>query len=223
VIEFCEAHKVYAQGRRRVVALKGVSLTVRRGEFLAVTGPSGSGKSTLLHLAAGLDVPTAGSVRVGGRDLAALDDEALTGYRRDEVGLVFQFFNLIPTLNVLENVALPALIPGGRMRDALPAARALLERVGLAERLTHLPEELSGGEMQRVAVARALVRDPPLLLADEPTGNLDSATGQEILALLQSLRADRTVIVVTHDAKIASQADREVRLRDGQVEERVVG
>jgi len=155
---------------------------------------------------------------VGERDLAALDDEALTRYRRDEVGLVFQFFNLIPTLTVVENVALPALIPGGRLRDALPAAAALLEQVGLAGRLTHLPEELSGGEMQRVAIARALMRDPPILLADEPTGNLDSATGGEILTLLGSLRGERTVVVVTHDPNIAAVADRSVRLRDGRVE-----
>jgi putative ABC transport system ATP-binding protein len=217
VIVFEAVTKLYVQGSRRVAALDGVSLRIEAGEFVAVMGPSGSGKSTLLHLAAGLDVPTSGRVAIGGQETAALGDEALTLLRRRQVGLVFQFFNLVPTLSVLENVALPALLSGGRFGAARPRAAALLGRVGLQERVTHLPEELSGGELQRVAIARALVNDPPVLLADEPTGNLDSATGAEILDLLDSVRASRTLVIVTHDPAVAAAADRAVRLRDGRL------
>jgi putative ABC transport system ATP-binding protein len=217
-MRFEDVRKEYVQGRRRVTALDGVSLSIAAGEFVAVTGPSGSGKSTLLHLAALLDVPTAGTVLLEGRETAALGEEERTRLRRSRIGLVFQFFNLIPTLTVLENASLPAVLSGGRLGDARPAAERLLERVGLRERLTHLPEELSGGEMQRVAIARALINDPALLLADEPTGNLDSATGREILDLLAGERGTRTVVVVTHDPAVVAVADRAIRLRDGRLE-----
>jgi len=217
-IQFIEARKEYVQGRRRVTALDGVSLSIEPGEFVAVIGPSGSGKSTLLHLAAVLDVPTSGSVTIEGRETAELGEEERTLLRRTRIGLVFQFFNLIPTLTVLENTSLPAVLSGGRLGDARPAAERLLERVGLRERLTHLPEELSGGEMQRVAIARALINDPALLLADEPTGNLDSANGREILSLLAAERGTRTVVVVTHDPAVVAVADRAIRLRDGRLD-----
>ena len=217
-IRFETARKEYVQGRRRVTALDGVSLTIEAGEFVAVTGPSGSGKSTLLHLAAALDVPSSGSVTIEGRETATLSEEERTLLRRTRIGLVFQFFNLIPTLTVLENTSLPAVLSGGKLGDARPGAERLLERVGLRERLSHLPEELSGGEMQRVAIARALINDPPLLLADEPTGNLDSANGREILALLAGERGTRTVIVVTHDPAVVAVADRAIRLRDGRLD-----
>jgi putative ABC transport system ATP-binding protein len=217
-IRFEEARKEYVQGRRRVTALDGVSLSIEPGEFVAVIGPSGSGKSTLLHLAAVLDVPTSGSVTIEGRETAAMGEEERTLLRRRRIGLVFQFFNLIPTLTVLENTSLPAVLSGGRLSDSRPAAERLLERVGLRERLTHLPEELSGGEMQRVAIARALINDPALLLADEPTGNLDSATGREILGLLAAERGTRTVVVVTHDPAVVAVADRAIRLRDGRLD-----
>lgn len=217
-IQFKEARKEYLQGRRHVTALDGVSLSIEPGEFVAVIGPSGSGKSTLLHLAAVLDVPTSGSVTIEGRETAALNEEERTLLRRTRIGLVFQFFNLIPTLTVLENTSLPGVLSGGRLGDSRPAAEALLERVGLRERLTHLPEELSGGEMQRVAIARALLNDPALLLADEPTGNLDSANGREILDLLAAERGTRTVVVVTHDPAVVAVADRAIRLRDGRLD-----
>jgi putative ABC transport system ATP-binding protein len=213
-----EARKEYVQGRRRVRALDGVTLSIEAGEFVAVIGPSGSGKSTLLHLAAVLDVPTSGSVTIEGHETAAMGEEERTRLRRTRIGLVFQFFNLIPTLTVLENTSLPAVLSGGRLRDTRPAAERLLERVGLGERLTHLPEELSGGEMQRVAIARALINDPALLLADEPTGNLDSSNGREILALLAAERGTRTVVVVTHDPAVVAVADRAIRLRDGRLD-----
>jgi len=217
-IEFRDVRKVYAQGQRQVTALAGVSFTIEPREFVAVMGPSGSGKSTLLHLAAGLDVPTEGSVRLDGRETARMKERELTLLRRDRIGLIFQFFNLIPTLTVLENTALPSVLSRKRFADARPGATSLLERVGLKERLTHLPEELSGGEMQRVAIARALINDPPIVLADEPTGNLDSATGAEILRLLKELSRERTVVVVSHDPGIQAVADRTLRLRDGRLE-----
>ena len=217
MIEFRDVRKIYLQGQRRVAALDGVSLTIPAGEFLVITGASGSGKSTLLHLAGGLDVPSEGTVQVDGRETGALADEDLTLLRRNRIGFVFQFFNLIPTLTVLENAALPALLAGGKQADVQPAAERLLERVGLRERVSHLPEELSGGEMQRVAIARALVNDPPILLADEPTGNLDSVTGGEILGLLRELQRERTLVIVTHDQSLIPLADRAIHIRDGRL------
>ncbi|HLK57897.1 MAG TPA: ABC transporter ATP-binding protein [Chthonomonadaceae bacterium] len=217
MIEFRNVSKVYTQGPRRVAALDDLSLTIRPGEFVVVTGPSGSGKSSLLHLAGGLDVPTEGQVIVDGREMRAMGDDDLTLFRRNRIGLVFQFFNLLPTLSVLENTALPALLSGGRFADVQPAAERLLTQVGLQDRMTHRPEELSGGEMQRVAIARALINDPPILLADEPTGNLDSATGAEILALLRQFHGERTLVIVTHDLSMERVADRSLHIRDGRL------
>jgi putative ABC transport system ATP-binding protein len=217
MIEFRHVSKVYQQGQRRVTALDDLSLTIQPGEFVVVTGPSGSGKSSLLHLAGGLDVPTEGQVIVAGKEMRAMGDDELTLFRRNRIGLVFQFFNLLPTLSVLENTALPALLSGGRLADVQPAAERLLAQVGLAKRMTHRPEELSGGEMQRVAIARALINNPPILLADEPTGNLDSATGAEILALLRQFQGERTLVIVTHDLSMESVADRSLHIKDGRL------
>ena len=204
-------------GGRAVEVLTDVSLEVPAGQFLAIAGPSGSGKSTLLGLIAGLDQPTAGQIEVAGVDVTALDKDGLARFRRDHVGYVFQSFHLLPTLTAQENVAVPLELAG----DAGAAARAaaLLAEVGLAERAHHYPVQLSGGEQQRVAVARAMARRPALLLADEPTGNLDSATGKQIIELLVGLnrRLGSTLVLVTHDAALAAHADRVVTLRDGRI------
>jgi putative ABC transport system ATP-binding protein len=213
--------KVFGTGETRVEALRGIDLQVGRGEFVAVMGPSGSGKSTLLHLVGGLDKPTEGRVLLGGQDLAAMDDDALTLLRRRRIGFVFQFFNLLPVLTAEENVALPLLIDGLRQGEATRRAGEALELVGLAGRRSHRPRALSGGEQQRVAVARALVTAPVLILADEPTGNLDSSSGDQVLGLLRSLVDDggQTILMVTHDPRGAAMADRLVMLRDGRVAE----
>ena len=206
-----------ASGGREVHVLTDVSLDVPAGQFLAIAGPSGSGKSTLLGLIAGLDQPTAGQIEVAGVDVTALDEDGLARFRRDHVGYVFQSFHLLPTLTAQENVAVPLELAG----DAGAAARAaaLLAEVGLAERAHHYPVQLSGGEQQRVAVARAMARRPALLLADEPTGNLDSATGKQIIELLVGMnrRLGSTLVLVTHDAALAAHADRVVTLRDGRI------
>jgi ABC-type lipoprotein export system ATPase subunit len=217
VIDFREVRKVHAQGRRDVVALDGISLKIERREFVTIMGPSGSGKSTLLHLAGALDVPTAGEVRVEGIVTSSLDDTALTLLRRRTIGFVFQFFNLVPSLNIVQNTSLPALLNGGRFETVRARSEELLRKVGLDKRLDHFPEELSGGEMQRVAIARALITDPPLVLADEPTGNLDTAAGVEILKLLQEIARERTVVIVTHDDRAAGYGTRLVKLRDGKL------
>ena len=217
VIEFRNVRKVHAQGRRDVVALDGVSLQIGRREFVTIMGPSGSGKSTLLHLAGGLDIPTSGEVLIVGQGTSSMDDTTLTLVRRREIGFVFQFFNLIPSLNIVQNASLPALLagkPAGEVRDR---AQALLKTLGLGARLDHFPDELSGGEMQRVAIVRALITDPPIVLADEPTGNLDTATGVEILKVLQEVARERTVVIVTHDDRAAGYGTRLVRLRDGKL------
>lgn len=209
--------KEYGSGESKFAALGGIDFEVRRGEFVAVMGRSGSGKSTLLHLIAGLDVPTSGSILVGDRNLAALTDDELTKLRRREIGLIFQAFNLIEVLTAEENAALPLVIDGVAEAEAHRRAEASLARVGLAARRHHLPREMSGGEQQRVAIARALVAEPLLLLADEPTGNLDSANSEQIVALLRALVAERgvTVLMVTHDRKQAEIADRWLEIRDG--------
>jgi putative ABC transport system ATP-binding protein len=207
------------RGEAGVEALRGVSLTIRRGELVAVIGPSGSGKSTLLHLMGALDRATTGTVRIHGQDLASLDDDGITRLRRERLGFIFQFFNLLPTLTALENVMLPSLLAGSRAADVKSRAEAQLAAVGLGKRVAHRPDQLSGGEMQRVAIARALVSDPPLVLADEPTGNLDTKTGEEVLRLILGAASERrTVILVTHDARIAARADRVLQIRDGLVE-----
>jgi putative ABC transport system ATP-binding protein len=209
--------KAFGAGAARVDALRGVDLTLRRGEFAAVMGASGSGKSTLLHLIAGLDEPSAGSVRVGGADLAALGDDDRTRLRRRHVGLIFQSFHLLDTLSAEENVAVPLAITGRPPAEARQRARSALEAVALLHRRHHRPAQLSGGEQQRVAIARALVIDPILLLADEPTGNLDSAAAGRVMDLLRDLvdRQRRTLLMVTHDAGHAARADRVLRLCDG--------
>ena len=211
--------KHYRRGAEEVVALDGVDLVVGAGEAVALVGPSGSGKSTLLHLAGGLDVPDAGTVRVDGRDLADLGVAARARLRRREIGFVFQFFHLLPSLTVAENVELPLLLDGRRGRPARAAVAEVLDRVGVGNRAGHLPGELSGGEMQRTAIARALVGGPRLVLADEPTGNLDSATGRAVLDLLSGLVRDAgtTLVMVTHDEAAATRTGRVVRLLDGHL------
>ncbi len=207
------------QGKRNVTALDSVTLTIGRGDMLSIVGPSGSGKSTLLNLIGGLDRPTSGEVCVDGQTLAGLSDDDLTRVRRDKIGFIFQFFNLLPTLSCLENVGLPLHLRGWPRREVEARARELLGLVQLAHRLQHLPDELSGGERQRVAIARALSIYPPILLADEPTGNLDTHTGDEILALIRDLhdRLGSTVVIVTHDLKVAGSCARTLTLRDGRV------
>jgi putative ABC transport system ATP-binding protein len=219
-LELQEVIKNYQQGKRVVEAVRGVSLSIAAGEFLSIMGPSGSGKSTLMHLLGGLDKPTSGRVLFRGRDLQSMSDRELSALRRSRIGFVFQFFNLLPTLTAVENVALPLLLGGQRRAKALIPAHEQLERVGLKERATHYPDEMSGGEMQRVAIARALVVEPEAVLCDEPTGNLDSTTSAEILNLLRSLPkpGERSVVMVTHDLHAAEYGDRIVHFRDGRIE-----
>lgn len=206
--------KTYIQGADTVRALRGVDLTVQPGEFLAVTGASGSGKSTLLHILGGLDRADEGEVRLEGAAISSLDDEELALVRRRRLGFVLQFFNLLPTLDAAENAAFPLLLDG--IPDALDQAIQSLEKVGLGPRRSHRPSQLSGGEQQRVALARALVTRPAVVFADEPTGNLDSSTGEEILKLLRATADEgQTIIMVTHDERSASFADRSIRLQDG--------
>jgi putative ABC transport system ATP-binding protein len=212
--------KHYAQGSRIVKALQGVSLRIEAGEFVSIMGPSGSGKSTLMHLFGALDTPTSGEVYFQQRALHQMSDRELSGLRRERIGFVFQFFNLLPTLKAVENVALPLLLSGvGRAKALIPAYEGL-ERVGLRNRAEHFPDEMSGGEMQRVAIARALVIKPDAVLCDEPTGNLDSKNSEEILKLLRSLPepGKRSVVMVTHDSHAATFGDRVIHLRDGLVE-----
>ncbi|HTR37726.1 MAG TPA: ABC transporter ATP-binding protein [Bryobacteraceae bacterium] len=206
-------------GKRQVTALNGVCLNIQKGEMVSIVGPSGSGKSTLLNLVGGLDRATSGQVSVDGADLSGLGDDELTRVRRDKIGFIFQFFNLLPTLTSVENVSLPLHLRGWSRAKAQERARELLALVGLAKRQEHLPEELSGGERQRVAIARALSIYPPILLGDEPTGNLDTRTGREILGLLQDLhsRLGSTVVIVTHDLSVAASCPRTVHMRDGQI------
>jgi putative ABC transport system ATP-binding protein len=219
VVTLINVTKLYSQGSREVVALRDVSLAIDAGECVAIMGSSGSGKSTLLNLIGSIDVPTDGSVRIDGQLTTNLSDAELTRLRRDKVGFIFQFFNLLGTLSARQNVALPLLLAGRIPQAAWQRADELLELVGLKERTTHRPHQLSGGEMQRVAVARALANDPPLLLADEPTGNLDSRTGSDILSLLMRYCRDqeKTLILATHDQAAAARADRVLQLHDGSL------
>ncbi|MCH7746938.1 MAG: ABC transporter ATP-binding protein [Acidobacteria bacterium] len=212
-----DLRRVYGRGDSRVEALRGVSLEVAAGEFLAVVGPSGCGKTTLLHLCGGMDRPTAGTVAVDGLALGDLDDEALTGLRRERVGFVFQFFNLLPTLTLAENIALPLLLAGVAPAEGATRAREGAERVGLGHRLAHFPAQVSGGELQRAAVARAVIHAPALLIADEPTGNLDTESGQRVLEVLRTVHRETgvAVLLATHDPLIAGTADRVLRMRDG--------
>lgn len=220
MIQLLDAAKTYSGGRRVVHAVRGVSLRIAGGEFVTIMGPSGSGKSTVLHLMGALDVPSAGRVVFDGEDLQSLSDARRSQFRRRRIGFVFQAFHLLPGVNALGNVALPLMLDGVPRRVAMTAARERLASVGLDRRAEHYPDELSGGEMQRVAVARALVANPDAVLCDEPTGNLDSATGHEILALLAALPEPnrRAVVMVTHDPNAAKVGTRLVRIRDGAVE-----
>jgi putative ABC transport system ATP-binding protein len=220
MIELDHVTKQFA-GKRRVVALEDVTVSIARGEMVSIIGPSGSGKSTLLNLVGGLDRPTTGQVLVDGEALGGLSDDRLTRVRRDKIGFIFQFFNLLPTLSCLENVGLPLHLRGWPRANVHERAAELLALVQLGHRLHHLPEELSGGERQRVAIARALSIYPPILLADEPTGNLDTHTGDEILMLIRDLHArlGSTVVIVTHDMKVAESCARTIALRDGHVVE----
>jgi putative ABC transport system ATP-binding protein len=219
MIALRSVRKVYGRGETEVCALSAVSLDISEGEFVSVVGPSGSGKSTLLHLLGGLDQPTSGEIVIGGTPISGMTDDEITIFRRRKIGFVFQFFNLLPTLTAEENVALPLLLDGCAWRTVRPNVEAVLEQVGLGRRRSHRPDELSGGEMQRVAIARALVIDPLLILADEPTGNLDSRTGEQILELIHDANRNRgaTVLLVTHDARAASYGTRTVTMQDGAI------
>jgi putative ABC transport system ATP-binding protein len=218
-VEIVGLNKVYGEDPTAVRALRDVSLEFPNGEFAAIMGPSGSGKSTLLHILGALDKPTSGRVIVGGTELSELSDKKLTLLRRERMGFVFQFYNLVPTLSAEENVLLPALIAGERTGKHSERLDELLDLVGLLGRRTHRPDELSGGEQQRVAIARALIRNPYIVLADEPTGNLDSKTGAGVLELLRksATRYGQTILMVTHDPRAASWADRVIFLSDGRV------
>jgi ABC-type lipoprotein export system ATPase subunit len=210
--------KTYTSGEATVTALAGVSLAVEKGDFVALMGPSGCGKSTLLHLCGAMDRASAGTIVLNGRNLATLGDDDLTHVRREQVGFVFQFFNLLPTLTMADNIALPCLLAGMPGAEADARATALAERVGIAHRLGHFPQQVSGGEMQRAAIARALVHRPALLVADEPTGNLDSDNGAKVLALLSELNREMgvTILLATHAAEVAAAATRVLRMRDGK-------
>jgi putative ABC transport system ATP-binding protein len=219
VLQALDVYKTHGSGSAAVHAVRGVSLQVERGELVAIVGPSGSGKSTLLHLLAALDRPGSGEIVIGGAKLSGLDDAGLTHLRRNSIGLVFQFFNLLPLLSARENVALPLLLAGLRLADAEARADELLTLVGLSGRAEHKPDSMSGGEMQRVAVARALAPKPLVLLADEPTGNLDSVASQGVLALLRDTTRERgcAVVMVTHDPRAAAAADRVLEFKDGKL------
>ena len=218
IVELERVSRVYRSGRVEVSALRDVDLTILDGEFVAVVGRSGSGKSTLMHIIGCLDQPTSGSYRLSGQPTSELDDDALAAVRSRRIGFVFQTFNLLPRTSALENVATPLLYQGVSRNDRLARAREALERLGLGERLAHEPTQLSGGEQQRVAIARAIVSEPQLVLADEPTGNLDSQAGADVLAMLRALNeGGRTVVLITHDQEVADRAQRQVHLADGRL------
>ena len=217
ILETKNLSKIYGKGETIVKALDNVSFSVEQGEFVAIVGPSGSGKSTLLHILGGVDVPTSGSVVIGSTDISKLDETALAIFRRRQIGLVYQFYNLIPILTVEENITLPLLLDG-RKPDKKQIS-SIVEKLGLSERLNHLPNQLSGGQQQRVSIGRALINNPALMLADEPTGNLDSENSREIISLLRYFNKEynQTVIMITHDEKIALSADRIISIEDGKI------
>jgi len=219
VVQTIDLHKELQMGQVTVHALRGVSMTVNRGEFLSIIGPSGSGKSTLLGLVGGLDTPTSGQVLIDGTDITRLDERALTRIRNEKIGFIFQFFNLIPTLSALENVALPIQFARKRQFNPTKRAKELLDLLGLGDRTHHRPNQLSGGQQQRVAIARALANNPPLLMCDEPTGNLDTTSGEIVMKALRDVQknTNTTIMMVTHDMDVASQADRVVSLVDGHI------
>ena len=220
LLQVQDLKKIYTRGDQEVNALRGVSLSIESGQFVSIMGPSGSGKSTLLHLMGGLDRPSSGNVRLNDESIDQLDDRALSLFRRRKLGFIFQFFNLLPTLSAMENVALPRLLDGESIKAIEPRAVELLRLIGMEKRMHHKPDQLSGGEMQRVAIARALISDPILILADEPTGNLDSQTGEAVLTLMSKMVKEmgKTIVMVTHDAKAASFGNRLLRMRDGNLE-----
>ncbi len=217
ILETHDLRKIYGSGDTEVRALDGVDLTVEKGEFAAVVGTSGSGKSTLLHMLGGLDRPTSGTVTVDGRDLSSLKDEALTIFRRRKIGFVFQNYNLVPVLNVYENIVLPIQLDGGQPDKAY--MNQIIETLGLESKLQNLPNNLSGGQQQRVAIARAMAAQPAIILADEPTGNLDSRTSQDVMSLLKvtSQQFAQTIVMITHNEEIAQMADRIIRIEDGRI------
>jgi len=214
-----QLHNVTRRYAASGAALDDVSLEIAEHEFVAITGPSGCGKSTLMHIIGGLDTPTSGEIFVDGLALHRASEAELTNYRRRQAGIVFQFFNLLPTMSVLENVCLPLLLDGRPLAEARPKAEALLELVGLADRMNHRPHQLSGGQLQRTAIARALIHEPRVLLADEPTGNLDSTNAAQVMALLEKIASQRrtTLLLVTHSEEIARRTDRRIRMRDGKI------
>ncbi|NLH47728.1 MAG: ABC transporter ATP-binding protein [Myxococcales bacterium] len=220
MLEIVDLHKTYLQGKIPVNAVDGVSFRVEAGEFLAITGPSGSGKSTLLNLISGLDDPSSGDVLLQNESLIRLSDAERTRMRRSRIGFIFQFFNLLPTMSAADNVALPLLLAGQKRRAAYARAESILEQVGMGHRVKHRPDELSGGEQQRVAIARALVFDPVLILADEPTGNLDSKSGTQVMEMITSLskKFGKAVVLVTHDPRCWQYCDRIVHLVDGHIQ-----
>jgi putative ABC transport system ATP-binding protein len=219
LIETVDLWKTYLMGSEEIHALRGITVQIDRGEYVAIMGPSGSGKSTLMNLIGCLDTPSKGSYLLNGKQVSEMNDNELARIRNEEIGFVFQTFNLLPRATALRNVELPLVYAGIALRDREQRARAALEKVELTSRMTHRPNELSGGQRQRVAIARALVNNPSILLADEPTGNLDSKTGQEIMALFERLhKAGNTIVLVTHEADVASYAYRTIQIRDGQVE-----
>ena len=217
ILEIKDLCKVYGTGETKVDALKNVTFDVEQGEFVAIVGPSGSGKSTLLHILGGVDSPTSGEVIISGTDISKLDETKLAIFRRRQIGLIYQFYNLIPILNVEENMTLPILLDGKKPDQALLSD--LVEKLGLSSRLKHLPNQLSGGQQQRVSIGRALMNHPALLLADEPTGNLDSENSKEIVSLLRKFNKEnkQTVIIITHDERIALSADRVIAIEDGRI------
>jgi putative ABC transport system ATP-binding protein len=219
IIEMKNITKTFFNADIALTVLKGISFSVERGEFLSITGPSGSGKSTLMHIIGCLDTPTSGSYLIDNKDVSQLDGNALAAIRNNHIGFVFQKFHLLPDLNALNNVALPQLYANKSEKEALAKAQEKLELVGLADRMNHYPNQLSGGQQQRVAIARALVNDPDIILADEPTGNLDSATGSTILEILTHLNKDHgaTIIIVTHDLELAKKTNRIIKLFDGSI------
>ncbi|MEE3494510.1 MAG: ABC transporter ATP-binding protein [Butyrivibrio sp.] len=217
ILEIRNLNKVYGKGETRVDALKNISFDIEQGEFVAIVGPSGSGKSTLLHILGGVDSPTSGVVNIAGTDIGKLDEGKLAIFRRRHIGLIYQFYNLIPILNVEENMTLPLLLDGKKANKEL--LNDLVKKLGLEKRLKHLPNQLSGGQQQRVSIGRALMNNPALLLADEPTGNLDSENSREIISLLRKFNREnnQTVIIITHDERIALSADRVITIEDGRI------
>jgi putative ABC transport system ATP-binding protein len=218
LLELRGVTRVYSTGRLEVPALRGVDVDVWPGEFVAIIGHSGSGKTTLMNIIGCLDRPTDGTYRIAGEDVSSFDDDGLARIRSRTIGFVFQSYNLLPRTSALENVATPLLYQGVGRRERLERAKAPLERLGLGDRLTHEPSELSGGQQQRVAIARALVTEPALILADEPTGNLDTASGEEVMAILHQLNDEgRTIVLITHEAEVAAKAQRQIHVRDGRI------